>query len=232
MTQEFEMTDLGLMKYFLGLEVRQETSSIIISHMAYAKEILKKGKMENSNLVVTPMEFCTKLSKFVGGEPVDANLYRSLFGSLRYLTSTRLGLSYSVGGTESSSKEYMLKGYSDSDQRGDVDDRKSTSGICWSEFTRSTIGSYTDIKVDNKSAIELARNPVHHERSKHIDVRFHFIREHIRNREVQLNHVMSRDQTADIFTKALPGELFNLCKQTMRMKYARDLSLRGEFVEK
>ncbi|GKC02922.1 retrovirus-related pol polyprotein from transposon TNT 1-94 [Tanacetum coccineum] len=256
MTQEFEMTDLGLMKYFLGLEVRQETSSIIISHMAYAKEILKKSKMENSNLVVTPMEFCTKLSKFVGGEPC-AHL-KALKRILRYVKGTEsLGLFYS------SSKEYMLKGYSDSDQHGDVDDRKRTSGyvffmgetaftwaskkqpivaswtVCYAIWLRNLLREFknqqdglTDIKVDNKSAIELARNPVHHERSKHIDVRFHFIREHIRNREVQLNHVMSRDQTADIFTKALPGELFNLCKQTMRMKYARDLSLRGEFVEK
>ncbi|GJU97084.1 hypothetical protein Tco_1326355 [Tanacetum coccineum] len=80
----------------------------------------------------------------------------------------------------------------------------------------------TEIKVDNKSAIELVRNPVHHERSKHIDVRFHFIRKQIRNKEVQLNHVMSRDQAADIFTKALPAELFNLCKQKMGMKDARD----------
>ncbi|GJY55771.1 retrovirus-related pol polyprotein from transposon TNT 1-94 [Tanacetum coccineum] len=106
---------------------------------------------------------------------------------------------------------------------------KRIGNLLW-EFKNQQDG-LTDIKVDNKSAIELARNPVHHERSKHIDVRFHFIREHIRNREVQLNHVMSRDQTADICTKALPGELFNLCKQTMRMKYARDLSLRGNLLK-
>ncbi|GJU33295.1 retrovirus-related pol polyprotein from transposon TNT 1-94 [Tanacetum coccineum] len=50
------------------------------------------------------------------------------------------------------------------------------------------------------------------------------------NRDVQLTHVMSRDQAADIFTKALPAELFNLCKQKMGMKDARDVSLREEFV--
>ncbi|GJS63433.1 hypothetical protein Tco_1288345 [Tanacetum coccineum] len=90
----------------------------------------------------------------------------------------------------------------------------------------------TEIKVDNKLAIELARNPVHHEISKHVDVRFHFIREHIRNRELQLTHVMSRDQAADISTKPLPAELFNLCKQKIGMKDARDVSLREEFVGK
>lgn len=303
MSQEFDMTDLGLMKYFLGLEVRQGTSGIFISQQAYAKEILKKSKMENSNPVVTPMELGTKLSKFEGGEPVDANLYRSLVGSLRYLTCTSPDLSYSVGvlsrfmenpkyahwkalkrilryvkGTEflglfySNSPEYMLKGYSDSDWHGDVDDRKSTSGyvffmgetaftwaskkqpivalstceveyvaaswtVCHAIWLRNLLRELknqqtepTEIKVDSKSAIELAKNPVHHERSKHIDVRFHFIREQIKNREVQLNYVMSRDQAADIFTKALPAELFNLCKQKMGMKDARNLSLREEFV--
>ncbi|GJQ99145.1 retrovirus-related pol polyprotein from transposon TNT 1-94 [Tanacetum coccineum] len=303
MTRVFDMIDMGLMKYFMGLEVRQGIFGIFVSQKAYAKEILKRYKMEDCNPVVTPMELGTKLSKFEGGEPVDADKYRSLVGSLRYLTSTRPDLSYSVGvvsrfmenpkyahwkalkrilryvkGTESlglfysSSKEYTLTGYSDSDWHGDVDDRKSTSGyvffmgktaftwaskkqpivalstceaeyvaaswtVCHAIWLRNLLRELqnpqhgpTEVKVDNKSAIELARNPVHHERSKHIDVRFHFIREHIRNRDVQLTHVMSRDQAADIFTKALPAELFNLCKQKMGMKDARDVSLREEFV--
>jgi hypothetical protein len=84
----------------------------------------------------------------------------------------------------------------------------------------------TEIRVDNKSAIELAKNPVHHERSKHIDVRFHFIREQVKKGEVQMSHVASRDQAADIFTKALSTELFNNCKMKIEMKDRRDLSLR------
>nr|GEW86789.1 hypothetical protein [Tanacetum cinerariifolium] len=255
MTQEFQMTDLGLMKYFLGLEVRQDTSGIFISQEAYAKEILKKSKMENSNPIATPMELGTNLFKFEGGEPVDENLYRSLVGSLQYLTSTRPDLHIVLGLLVVLWKirKYRLKGYSDSDWHRDVDDRKSTSGYvffmgettftwaskkqpivalstCETEYNQQD--GPTEIKVDNKSAIELARNPVHHERSKHIDVRFHFIREHIRNREVQLTHVMSRDQAADIFTKALSAELFNLCKQKIGMKDARDVRLREEFVGK
>jgi hypothetical protein len=45
--------------------------------------------------------------------------------------------------------------------------------------------------VDNKSVIELTKNPVHHERSKHIDVDFHFIREHVKNDDVEMTHVTS-----------------------------------------
>jgi hypothetical protein len=86
----------------------------------------------------------------------------------------------------------------------------------------------TEIRVDNKSAIELAKNPVHHERNKHIDVRVHSIREHIKDGEVRVVHVQSNEQAADIFTKVLPKPLFENCKQMfgmMKEMKERDLSL-------
>jgi len=73
MIQKFEMTNLGLMKFFLDLEVRLEETIIFLSRETYAKEILKKYKMENCNPVSIPMEPGAKLSKFDGGECVDAS---------------------------------------------------------------------------------------------------------------------------------------------------------------
>ncbi|XP_047318270.1 secreted RxLR effector protein 161-like [Impatiens glandulifera] len=160
---------------------------------------------------------------------------------LRYIRGTSsLGLLYSQ------TKEYKLIGYSNSDWCGDIDDRKSTSGYVFYMgdttftwllkkqpiMTLSTCEQYEaiEIRVDNKSAIELARNLVHHERSKHIDVRFYFIREHVKESNVQLSHVVSRDQVADIFTKALPTVLFENFKRMIGMKDGKDLSLREEFV--
>nr|KYP67696.1 Copia protein [Cajanus cajan] len=64
------------------------------------------------------------------------------------------------------------------------------------------------IRVDNRSAIELAKNPINHERSKHIDVRFHFIKEKVKEGSVELEHVGSKEQVADIFTKPLPATTF------------------------
>ncbi|XP_071729312.1 uncharacterized mitochondrial protein AtMg00810-like [Rutidosis leptorrhynchoides] len=302
MTKEFEMTDLGRMKYFLGLEITQKSSGIFISQETYAKDVLKKANMDDCNPVATLMELGLKLSKFEGGERVDANLYRILVGSLRYLTCTRPDISFSVGvisrymedpkyahwkalkrisryikGTlslglyYSVSNEHKLIGYLDSDWRGDVDDRKSTSGyvfymgntaftwafkkqpivtlstfeaeyvaaswcVCHAIWLRNLLSELnfemkeaTNIRVDNKSAIELAKNPVHHERSKHIDARFHFIREQVKKKTIQLNHVSSRDQAADIFTKALPTELFNNGKIMLGMEDGRNLNLREEF---
>jgi hypothetical protein len=57
--------------------------------------------------------------------------------------------------------------------------------------------------IDNKSAIELSKNPVHHDRSKHIDTRYHYIRECIENGVVDVDHIGTDDQLADILTKAL-----------------------------
>ncbi|GJU04482.1 retrovirus-related pol polyprotein from transposon TNT 1-94 [Tanacetum coccineum] len=61
----------------------------------------------------------------------------------------------------------------------------------------------TEIYVDNKSAIDLAKNTVYHDRSKHINTRYHFIRECIARKDVRVIHTSSKDQVADIFTKPL-----------------------------
>jgi hypothetical protein len=57
--------------------------------------------------------------------------------------------------------------------------------------------------VDNKSSIALSKNPMHHDRSKHIDTRYHFVRDCVERGEVNIGHVKTTDQLADILTKTL-----------------------------
>ena len=97
MTKEFEMTDIGLMSYYLDIEVKKEDKGIQITQEGYAKEVLKKFKMDDSNPVGTLMECRIKLSKHEEGNNVDPTLYKSLVGSLCYLTCTRLDILYVVG---------------------------------------------------------------------------------------------------------------------------------------
>jgi Reverse transcriptase (RNA-dependent DNA polymerase) len=97
MNLEFEMTYLGMMRYFLGLEIRHEKSRIFISQGGYAQEILHKFGISDYNPVVTSMELGAMLSKLKGGEVVDSNTYRSMIGSLRYLTCTRSDIAFVVG---------------------------------------------------------------------------------------------------------------------------------------
>ena len=290
MMNEFEMTDLGKMRYFLGIEVLQQVDGIFICQKRYAQEVLKRFKMENCNPVHNPIVPGTKLSKDVTGEKVDSTFYKQIVGSLMYLTATRpdtmfvvslisrfmespteihlaaakrvlrylkgtisLGILYKKGGhTE-------LRGYSDSDYAGDLDDRKSTSGylfmlssgaVCWSSKKQPVVSlstteaefiaaascacqatwlrrimkelgqaqqDSTTIFCDNSSAIKLSKNPVMHGRSKHIDVRFHFLREMTKNETVQLIHCNTQEQVADILTKPLKTDAFLKMRELMGM---------------
>ena len=68
--------------------------------------------------------------------------------------------------------------------------------------------------TDSLSAIELANNPEHHAKTKHIDIQYHFVREHVTTNTIQLSHINTKEQLADILTKVLSGPTFaNLVKQ-------------------
>ncbi|GJZ17380.1 retrovirus-related pol polyprotein from transposon TNT 1-94 [Tanacetum coccineum] len=270
MTQEFEMTYLGMMNYFLGLEVIQGESGIFLSQEVYAKEILKNSKMVDCNRISTPMELGTKLSKFDGGTKVNAIHGGSSAFTLEGIKeNSTIFEEQSLGLHYSHTKECKLVGYSDSDWCEDIDDQKITSryvffigemaftwlskkqpivtlSTCEAEYVETSLcvshaiwlrnllikmenqqHEATHIRVDNKAGIELAKNPVNHERSKYINIRFHFIRDHVMEGRVQLVHVPSRDQVADIFTKPLLTVLLENYKRMIGMKDIRELSLRS-----
>lgn len=165
---------------------------------------------------------------------------------LRYVKGTiNLGCTYRKG-----KEGLVLHGYSDSDMAGDVDDRKSTTGMvfylgpnpiswnsqkqkvvalssCEAEYIAASTAACqavwlrrlladlakrevqkVSLKIDNQAAISLCKNPVHHERSKHIDTRFHHIRECIEEGMIEVQHVNTNDQLADILTKSLGRQKF------------------------
>jgi hypothetical protein len=94
MKNEFEMTDLGLMKYFLGIEVDQSNHGIFFSQQKYVVEVLNKFKMEKCKPVDTPISLGSKLSKEYLGSVISSTLYKQLFGSLMYLTTTIPNITY------------------------------------------------------------------------------------------------------------------------------------------
>ncbi|CAL5331407.1 unnamed protein product [Camellia sinensis] len=96
MLKVFEMTDLGMMSYFLGMEVKQRQHEVFICQQKYAKEILKKFHMEDCKATSTPMNQKEKFSKDDGIDKVDEGLYRSLIGCLMYLTATRPDIMHAV----------------------------------------------------------------------------------------------------------------------------------------
>lgn len=92
MIGEFEMIDLGLMSYFLGLKVKQCDTIIFISQEEYANDLLEKFKLKNCNPMKTSMNTNKKFCLNDGEEKIDVQEYQSLIGSLLYLTNTRLDI--------------------------------------------------------------------------------------------------------------------------------------------
>ncbi|GKE23643.1 hypothetical protein Tco_1435155 [Tanacetum coccineum] len=106
-----------------------------------------------------------------------------------------------------------LTSYADADHVGCQDTRRSTS-----RSAQFLCDKLIPLYCDNKSAIALCCNNVQHSRAKHIDVRYHFIKEQVENGIVELYFVRTEYQLADIFTKPLPRERFNFLIEKLGMR--------------
>ena len=89
MAAELKMTDIGLMSYYLGIEVKQSDEGIFMSQKNYATKVLKEFNMEDCQPVSILVECGSKLSRFDDAEKVNLTLFRKLVGNLRYLTCSR-----------------------------------------------------------------------------------------------------------------------------------------------
>jgi hypothetical protein len=96
MSKEFEMSMMGELQFFLGLHIKQAKEGTFVHQAKYTKDILKKFKMDDSKPLSTPLSTTTALNVDEDGEPVDQNEYRSMIGSLLYLTTTRPDIQFSV----------------------------------------------------------------------------------------------------------------------------------------
>jgi hypothetical protein len=97
MQRLFRMSDLGLLSFYLGIEVKHTVVLITLSQGSYAKKLLGKANLEDCNSCAVPMEVKLKLGKEESAPSVDQTQYQSLMmGSLRYLVHTRLDISFTV----------------------------------------------------------------------------------------------------------------------------------------
>jgi hypothetical protein len=93
---EFEMKDIGLMHYFLGLEVWQQPGKIFLRQGKYAVEILKRFRMMDCKSMSTPMTTNLRIMGASDSDLVDPTMYRQLIGSLMYLVNTRPNICFVV----------------------------------------------------------------------------------------------------------------------------------------
>ena len=108
----FEMKDLGMIHYFLGMEVWQSADGIFLGQGKYAVEILKRFGMMDCKTMATPMASKLKLLNDASSETVDAMMYHQMIGSLMYLTNTRPDIFFAVNTLSQCSLDYC-KAYSE-----------------------------------------------------------------------------------------------------------------------
>ncbi|GJV02682.1 retrovirus-related pol polyprotein from transposon TNT 1-94 [Tanacetum coccineum] len=233
----FKMSMMSKMSFFLRFQISQSPRGIFINQSKYAQEIIKKSGMDFSDPVDTPMVDRTKLDAVLQGIPVDPTCYRGMIGSLMYLTSTRPDLVFAVcmcaryqaKPTEkhlhAPMQMWIMLGVKTLDEVLLAVEYIALSRCCAQIlWMRSQLIDYELafnkilLYYDNKSAIALCCNNVQHSRSKHIDVRYHFIKEQVENGVVELYFVRTDYRLADIFTKALPRERFEFLLNKLGMK--------------
>ena len=97
MKKEFEISMVGELTFFLGLQVKQKKEGIFVSQEKYARNIVKKFGLDSKKHASTPMSSSTKLNVDSSGVEVSPTLYRSIIGRLLYLTASRPDFTFSVG---------------------------------------------------------------------------------------------------------------------------------------
>ncbi|KAJ9551882.1 hypothetical protein OSB04_015927 [Centaurea solstitialis] len=302
MHKKFKMSSMGELTFFLGLQVKQKPEGIFINQSKYVASMLQKFGMNDAKPASTPMETHKHLTADVEGEEVDVYHYRSMIGSLMYLTASRPDIMFAVcvcarfqvrpkeshlhavkrifkylkgqprlGLWYPNDSSFDLVAYTDSDYGGANLDRKSTSGGCqflggrlvsWqckkqTTVTQSTTEAeyiaasqccsqvlwiqnqmkdyglsflQTPIYIDNNSAISIVNNPVKHSKTKHIEIKYHFIRDCNEKKIIQVLKVHTDDQYADLFTKAFDvGRVFITKSSMDSMCFIKDHNKVGYF---
>ncbi|CAH9115704.1 unnamed protein product, partial [Cuscuta europaea] len=249
LAQEFEIKDLGELKYFLGMEIARSKKGIVVSQRKYVLDLLHETGMSACRPIDTPIDPNQKLGNVKEGVPVNIHQYQRLVGRLIYLAHTRPDIAFAVSMVSKfmhnpfqehldatyrilrylkscpgkglffkRSDNRSVEAFTDADYAGSITDRRSTSGYCtyvwgnlvtWrskkqnvvarssaeSEFRSMANGicellwikrMMTELNMemnlpmklycDNKATINIAHNPVLHDRTKHIEVDRHFIK--------------------------------------------------------
>ncbi|GJV28711.1 putative ribonuclease H-like domain-containing protein [Tanacetum coccineum] len=255
MHKKVHMSSMRELTFFLGLQVQQKKDGIFISQDKYVVDILKKFDFITVKTTSTPIETNKALIKDEEAENVDVHLYRSMIGSLMYLTDSRLDRMFAVcacarfqvtpktshlhdikrifrylksqpklGLWYPRDSPFNLESFSDSDYAGASLDRKSTTRaeyvaaancygqVLWIQNQMLDYGfnfMNTKIYIDNESTICVVKYPVFHSKTKHIEIRHHFIRDSYKKKLIQVIKIHTDHNVADLLIKAFDVSGFN-----------------------
>ncbi|GKA76466.1 putative ribonuclease H-like domain-containing protein [Tanacetum coccineum] len=261
MQSRFLMSSMRELTFFLGLQVTQKEDGIFISQDKYVAEILKKFDFASVKTASTLIKTQKPLIKDEEAADVDVHLYRSMIGSLMYLTAFRPDIMFAVcacsrfqvtpktSHLNAVKRIFMyLKGKlklglwypreSSFDLEAYMTCKKQTivatstteaenvaaanccGQVLWIQNQLLDYGfnfMNTKIYIDNESTICIVKNPVFHSKTKHIEIRHHFIRDAYEKNLIQVLKIHTNDNVADLLTKAFDVSRFNFLIVNIRM---------------
>ncbi|GJW89424.1 hypothetical protein Tco_0164764 [Tanacetum coccineum] len=244
-----QMSSMGELTFFLGLQVKQNKAEIFISQDKYVAEILKKFDLVNVKIAITSMETKVALTKDEEAVDMDVTPNTSHLNAVKRIFKYIKGKPH-VGLWYPRESPFDLEAYSDNDYGRSNLDRKSTTGGCqflgqrlisWQckkqtiVATSTTEAEYvaaanccgqvlwvqnqlldygfnfmnTKIHIDNESTICIVKNPVYHSKTKHIEIRHHFIRDCYEKKLISVEKIHTDLNVADLLTKPFDGPRFN-----------------------
>ncbi|GJY65596.1 putative ribonuclease H-like domain-containing protein [Tanacetum coccineum] len=217
------MSSMGELTFFLGLQVKQKEDGIFISQDKYVAKILKKFDFVSVKTSSTPIETQKPLVKDKEASDVNVHLYRSMIGSLMYLTASRPDIMFAVYACSS----FQVTPKTSHLSAVKIIFRRLISWQCKKQTivaTSTTEAEYvaaanccgqvlwiqnqmldygfnfmnTKIYIDNESTICIVKNPVYHSKTKHIAIRHHFIRDAYEKKLIQVLKIHTDDNVADL----------------------------------
>jgi hypothetical protein len=213
MTEGFEMSHCGKLNYFLGLQVVQKDDELFISQSKYVEDLVKKFGMEAASAVQNPMGTSCKMSADLEGYPdldwaSDANDRKSTSGGASFVGNNLVSWhSKKQNGVSLSTiqAEYIAAG-------------SCCTQLLWMKHMLADYGfkqGLLSLFCDNTSAINISKNCVLHSRTKHIEIRYHFIRNLVEEQLLELTFILIEQQLVDLFAKPLDNLRFTSLRKAI-----------------
>nr|CAN66039.1 hypothetical protein VITISV_035755 [Vitis vinifera] len=200
LAHDFEMKDLDKLKYFLGIEVSRSKKAYALSVVC---QFMHSPSKEHMNVVIHILRYLKsspgKGILFTKGDNLDINGYTDAdwAGSIQDRCSTSWYFTFKVVARSNAEAEY----------------KGMAKAICELLWIRNLVKdlhikqvSPMKLYCDNKAACDIAHNPVQHDRTKYVEVGRHFIKEKLESKLIEVPHVRSQDQLADVLTKAMSNQ--------------------------